>query len=397
MRKLLGFIRDRWFIVLFFGTMLLPVYGNLIDRNITLNGVTESAGNPEVTVEGLMDGSSQTMLNNAWENEFPGRKGLIKLRSQMLYSVFKESPNANVVIGKNGYLYEPIYILNSLMANGPYGDGSYYRELGEKLGRLRDLLAANGKELYVFITPSKARICRAEIPGRYEVLDSVEELGFTDYSRLIEALDENGILYYDSISFLEENMNSGLLAAPVFYATGTHWSQSWGDTCASGLLDMMRKNSRYDLSTVKVTESVSPQAVFPATDLYDTLNLITKAEDDWYNAELTMDREGADKPTFLARGGSFMGQSVSNLIWAGVFGNDVYFENYYYFRNRFTENVYISGFQAYDEVDVDSFVGQSDIVLLEVNENNVWGMSFGFIDYLLEHPEYADEVYPENT
>lgn len=395
MRTLLEFIRKRWFIVLLFGTMFLPLYGNLIDRKITLNGVTQSADVTKITKEGLMDGISQAELNSAWENGFPGRKGLIKLRSQMLYSIFKVSPNANIVIGRDNCLYEPSYIINSLMANGPYGDGSYYKELGQKLALLRELLAGNGKEFYVFITPSKARLCRDKIPARYEILDSVEEVGFTDYSKLVEALDENGILYFDSVAYLENNRNAGGLSAPVFFATGTHWSQSWGDTCAKGLLEMMAENSCYDLSTVTVTETECAEPVFPATDLYDTLNLITKADDTWYNAELLIDQEGADKPKLFARGGSFMGQSVSNLIWAGVFGDDVYFENYYYFRNRFSENVYISSFTAYDEADIDSFVGQADIVLMEVNESNVWGMGFGFIDYLLEHPEFADKQYPE--
>jgi hypothetical protein len=54
----------------------------------------------------------------------------------------------------------------------------------------------------------------------------------------------------------------------------------------------------------------------------------------------------------------------------------------------------LSSFTAYDEAkELPQLVAQSDIFVLEVNEEKVTNMSFGFIDLLLEHPEWL--VYPE--
>lgn len=40
----------------------------------------------------------------------------------------------------------------------------FFDELGSKLNSLQKILSDNGKELYVLITPSKARFCEDKIP-----------------------------------------------------------------------------------------------------------------------------------------------------------------------------------------------------------------------------------------
>lgn len=53
----------------------------------------------------------------------------------------------------------------------------------------------------------------------------------------------------------------------------------------------------------------------------------------------------------------------------------------------------MSGFTAYDELNLDVLMGQSDILVLEVNESHISNMSFEFISYLLEHPDYLDRSF----
>lgn len=117
--KKTGFLSKYWFLVIFAVTLLVPLYGTFLDEKVVLSGVTSSVEKEEANLETIGDGRYQTYLNIRWENEFPGRKALLKLRNQVFYSLFKVSPNENVVIGKDGYLFEPSYIYNELMANGP--------------------------------------------------------------------------------------------------------------------------------------------------------------------------------------------------------------------------------------------------------------------------------------
>jgi len=391
MEKLLIWIKKYWFIGIIVLTMMYPLFGIFLEDAVTLSGVTKETQQPEMTKSGVWDGSFQTWLNSWWEENFPGRGALIKLRNQMLYSL-GESPNANVIIGRDKYLYEPGYITAELMTDGPY-ERQYYDDIGERLEKLRDLLEEGGKELYVFITPSKADFFRDRIPARYMLLDSKGDYDFCQYSMLIENLEKRGIHYFDSVAYIREHMDKGEISAPLFYATGIHWSHPWGETCAKGLLEVMRSFSKYDLGEVSVTESESPEPVFPATDLYDSLNLIKKPSDTWYRSDMVLSKEGSDHPNIFIRGGSFMGQSTTSLIWTGLFAHDVHYENYFYMTDCYSDQVMLSGFTAYDEAPLDRLVGQSDIIVLEVNESAISSMSFGFIEYALEHPGILDSEY----
>lgn len=383
--------RKYWFIIIFAVTLAIPLYGNLADSRITLSGVTTELESIEANLSTVGDGSYQTYLNEKWEESFPGKKMLLKIRNQMLYSLFQESPNSNVVIGKDGYLYEPAYIYFETQAYAPSSE-EYFENLGCNLRELNKKLEKNGKELYVFITPSKAHFYKDYIPSRYMFLDDEDAYSYTNYTKLLEELEKNNINYYDSVAFIEENLNSGILEAPLFYASGIHWSQPWGETCAADFLAYMNEHSKYDLGEVSVTESTCDKPVSPATDLYSSLNLVLPAKEQWYSAEMSVDIEGEDKPNIFLRGGSFMGQSLNSLIRCGLFGKDVHFENNYYFTDQYSSSYTLSGFKAYDEIDLDTLVGQSDILVLEVNEGAIYTMSWGFIEYLLEHSECLEET-----
>lgn len=70
-RKALG---KYWFIAIFYVTLLVPVYGGLLDANFTLSGVTAAPDTVNASFETLGDGSYQTFLNDTWESGFPGKK-----------------------------------------------------------------------------------------------------------------------------------------------------------------------------------------------------------------------------------------------------------------------------------------------------------------------------------
>ena len=63
-----------------------------------------------------------------------------------------------------------------------------------------------------------------------------------------------------------------------------------------------------------------------------------------------------------------------------------YFDSYFYMENTLlVDDGEISHFSEYEELDLAAEVEQTDIVLLEVNEEAVDRMSFGFIDYMLDN------------
>ena len=89
-----------------------------------------------------------------------------------------------------------------------------------------------------------------------------------------------------------------------------------------------------------------------------------------------------------------MGQSLSGLISAGVFEKNIHFENNFYFTNQYSETSTLPSYTAYDEMEIlREYISESNILILEVNEDNIGGLAFELVDYLLENPDYLK--YPE--
>lgn len=368
---------------------MYALWGSLLDKDAILSGVVQESEPVERTKESIMDGSYQAWLNNYWDLHFPGRSVLIRLRNQMVYSLLHESPNENVVIGKNGYLYEPRYIAFETQIYPPES-ADYFEELASDLQKLSYELEKYGKELYIFISPSKADFCKDTIPVQYDLV-SPENRMKSNYEMLTEALTEKQIYYYDSISYIKNNV--GRYESPVFYKAGTHWSHVWGESAAADFLEYMKQYSKWNLSTIEITESKSKEPIYPDTDLYDSLNLLINPHENWYASESHVLREGQDKPNVFYRGCSFMGQSLNMLISNNVFGENVHLENNYYFTDNYSNSVNLTNSESYDEMDMDRLMGQTDILILEVNDAGISTMGSGIIKYLLDHPSFLDRNY----
>lgn len=376
------------FVLCFFVMLLYPLYGGFIDENLTLSGVTSTTTRQPFSVEAAMDGSYQSSLNSWMESNFAGRKALIKIRSQLLFSLGKESPNNNVVIGKDNYLFESGYILTELGISR-VTDPNYFEDLMNKLTQLDRILQENGKELYLFITPSKAYFCKDKIPGVY-LEDSDDNLEANDYTEFLRYLKETDLHYFDSRSYIE-SLQGEEIEAPVYYPTGIHWSSSYGYRAAKAFSEYISETGKWTLSKIEIEETPCESPVWPDADLYQSLNLIAEPKGvQYFTNNITVVEDG-QHPNVFVRGGSFLGQSINGLIQAGMFGKDVHFENNYYFLNRYTETDTLESFTAYDDFrEMPELLAQSDIIILEVNEAAISRMSFGFLDYLLEHPEWLN-------
>ena len=81
---------------------------------------------------------------------------MIKVRNQLIFTLYSKSPNENIVIGKNNNLFEKEYVLKYEKVYPP-ADKEYVVDLCDKIAVIQDKLEAKGKELYLFITPTKVR------------------------------------------------------------------------------------------------------------------------------------------------------------------------------------------------------------------------------------------------
>lgn len=364
---------------------LFPLYGWLVGDWRALDGVSAAAGQPEPTWNTVMTGEYQERLNDWWQENIPGRQLLIRIRNQFVYTATGTSPNGNVLLGRNGYLYEKGYLdtycqQREMMTDAQIG------ELVGKLLRLRKLLQDNGKELYVFITPSKALYTQEQFPWYYRIHLKDRDESQDEYRRFVACAENSGLNYYDAIDFIDRN--EGALEAPVFYPTGIHWDHWWAGAASIDFVKFIGQTSGWNLTELQISGQVTTEEVQPNADLYRSMNLLEWLRMENYAPEWTVRTEGTDTPTVFCRGGSFLAESLKPLLQQGVFSpKSVYFENTYFATENFTQTFTVND---YDDIALSKYLGRSDIVILEVNHASFPNMSFGLMDYLLEHPQLVE-------
>lgn len=366
--------------------VVYPILGKIkLDEKFQLSGVTAEAARPKMQIKGLMNGSYWEDTENYLHNQLSGKNLLVRIHNQILYSAFNVSSNANVVIGKDKQLYEPEYIQYALNMYGQPSEEEIDILIG-KLEALGQILMEEEKELYIFITPAKTRYYKDKIPAIYQKFDNSSNANLA-YDTFIAKIRESSCNYFDSISFI--NTNKDNYDFPLYYSTGIHWSRALGNTVAVGFNNYLCKESRYDLGHIEVSLQKSSECKAPDADLYNILNLLLPSRFsgiEYYDVNYET-FSGTDQPSVFYRGGSFMGQSINALILCRIFGENIHFENNYYFTDYYTNIQTLSSFDAYDEFDVCSYLKNSDILILEVNEEKIPTMSWGFIDYILENYE----------
>lgn len=371
----------------FAAVLFLPVLFRGINSRFGLTGVSVAAELPALSKRGLLDGTVQENLGTYYAENLPGRGLMIKLRNQMIYSLYHKSPNKNIVIGKNGTLFEKEYVLKYEKVYPP-ATPEYTKDLCDKLTILRDKLEAHGKELYIFITPTKVRYYEEDIPDIYHVATTfAHKTG--NYEIFKQTLEDYDLKVFDSIPFVDEYAKTAKL--PLFYKTGTHWSWVTGMEVACGLNQFLDENSRFDFPAATVEYEPIDAPVHPDADIFNTLNIFTKPYDSYYSAELVTKELPLPepRPNLFCRGGSFMGQTIRYLIDYDRFQSDTYIQNTMVQRNHFTTT---DTFSDYSEIDLAKELSLADMVILEVNEAHIPDMSFGLIDYLAEHQDLLDAL-----
>lgn len=366
------------FIICIYALLMLGMTGQIVIRDSNLNGETLKKEKTEVSFQNIWSGKWQSDYQSYLTGSLKIREWLIPIRNQIMYSVLKTSPNSNIVIGKNHNLYEEEYICFETQIYSPMTEDEI-NILVEKLTVLDKSLKDKEKNLFIFITPSKAEIYTEDIPDKYLKIAPSQKNPST-YNLFMEALNQTDIAYYDSTQDVRELKQTAEFH--VFPKTGTHWSKVTAAICAQNLSDSMEEQLDIDLPECKIQYQKCEEPLHPDSDIYNLLNLLEKPDEIFYEPIIEITDTDKEDYTILARGGSFMGSSLHSLIQRD------YFSRSYYMENTFAicpEGVYSGNFDTYDLLPVQEMIEDSDIVFLEVNEEAIPRMSFGFIDYILEN------------
>ena len=373
-------IRTYFLILGFTAILFLPILLKTKD-NVQLSGVSEAVILPSFNLKGIWDGSFQETVETYYSENLPGRELMIKLRNQTIFSLFGKSPNKHIIIGKDHVLFELEYVLKYEKFY-PSITEEFAQDLCSKLAAIQEQLKARGKEMYIFITPTKVRYYESYLPDRYLPSNHFSD-SLGNYEVFSEALKQYHLPVYDSIPYI--NNLAQTADFPLFYKTGTHWSWILSTEVTKDFLRFLNENSQYTFPDLKMDYFPIPEPLPPDADIFHSLNLLIPPYDTYYGIRITPEFQAEERPNLFCRGGSFMGQTIGSLINNGYFNKDTYIENTEVSHNQFSESTI---FSDYSELALKQEFDQADIIIFEVNESHIPVMSFSLIDYLTEHPEF---------
>ena len=157
----------KFFFVAILVLLLLPMgnYQLKFIKELRLNGSETQVAPPIRSFKSYFTGQYQDSFANYFSANLPLRSYAIKTHNQILYSAFKYTNASQVVIGKEGYLYETPY-LNAFTGSNFIGDSAInIRTI--KLQKLQFALAKINKKLLIVFAPGKASFFPATIPNDY--------------------------------------------------------------------------------------------------------------------------------------------------------------------------------------------------------------------------------------
>ena len=181
-----------------------------------LDGWFTSAPPDTFSVKRWWSGAYQAGTNDYTNDHMGFRNELIRVNNQLEFSLFDKTHSLSIVIGKERYLYQGVYI-NSYYGNDFVGYDPI-REKLRKLKALQDTFAAMGKTIVVVHAPCKAYYYPEYIPDRL-IQPKRTATNFEVYKRVCDSMGINQLDFNSWYVSLKNKGNELLYPKQAF-----HWS-----------------------------------------------------------------------------------------------------------------------------------------------------------------------------
>ncbi len=362
--------------------MILTTIYNMTNKKIDLElkGNFTKVEKPNFEISDFISRDFQADFEGWWNENFVSRGYIITAYNQIRYSFFDLG---NRIIGKEKSLFEEAYINDLLSIKENYDYSLEYNQIAmktymEQLENISRKLKEVGKEFLVYTTLSKAAEETKDVPYKYvwKYKDD-NKIRAIDYFRSI--VDSYDFCYIDSSEIFLNSENK----YPVFYKTGIHWSRPIEQEVSLSILnELYLKGVQvgcFDL--ISLQESKIPY--WRDADLYDVLNIYKGTMDEtYYEYETTIVRTGT--ANILIQGGSFALGFKKDFIenQAGTDIVDIFY-NQYVEKSDGTKIPITS----WNSLDLENYIEQADVIIIEINEHVLSNYSDGFVEYLSSYLE----------
>ena len=379
-------MKKNLYIVLFVGTIAILVFLSIqtftkIVPVPSLKGVAVEAEKPKLTFKNYVDGTFQDGLENYCREHSGFREWLIRFYNQYLWSCFKETNNATVVRGKSNWLFEEVYVRDHYesMMYKYTDDTAAMRKIFEtevlRLWKVQGLLKEYDINIFVNINPGKDVICPKYLP---ENKSYTHPEGLRAYDYYTKRFDELGINYIDNVTIFKAIKDS--VDYPLFYNTGTHWSNIASVHVFDSILRYMEILGNQKLHHLEIGEKYQAKSREPDNDLEELLNLLfpIKSSPYWYADVTVKEDKTANKPYLLTIGDSYFWNFSYSIPLQDIFCNHPYwYYNYIvYFDSANTSTL---------DLDLEQELMRTDYIMLNYGTASLYEFASRFLPRALLH------------
>ena len=347
--------------------------------DITLKGYAETYDRPIFSMESYKSGEFQTEFVNWWGHNFKPRNIVVKIWNQYRFTLFKANEIGDVV-GKDDDLISIGYIDEYICQKDNYNfknvaNQEQMDQFIDDLEYISQQLKNRNKVFLVYSTPNKVDYDFDNLPFRYKVLVNKQGLRAIDYFR--EKIVDTSVDYLDTneiLQFVQEKSSF-----PVFYSTGHHISRAAEQMMSQEIIAKVKRKRQdsYGLEILDLQNSAIPY--WRDTDLWDMLNVYQKPQETYYKYN-TRRSENGEKLNWLVQGGSFAQGLTTDLVENQI-GNE---KNIFYNQYTVDEDGTMTPFSDWQELDLDSLIDNSDVIVVEVMEQTLNTYNNGYVSYLRE-------------
>lgn len=365
--------------IVFLLLLLLPLVQHLLpfaDEG-GLHGQVIEAPKPKFTTFNFNQLVYQDSLEKYISQRFGFRKTVLRLRNQVYYSVYNQSPDAKLFLGTNKFVYENLYV-DEYFGNTWAGE-DYARRMTADMKRLQDSLAHHHKMLFVVIVPSKAFYASENLSASR---DMTPDNPNRNYEAFLRQAKKQGLQFVDfNAWFLQQK---GKTEHPLYQPGGSHWTIFGASLAFDSIYRQMRHHfgvyEQKDFPELKIKRFYAYEegngADYDAVTLFNLL--FPPHKEPAFYPEFEVNKKGKYIPRVLGLTDSYYGTMLLTRMPDSCFASpDYWFMN----KKLMPETKYDTMTRGSDFMAGE--LRDHDIVLLLFTPHNILGAGWGFTENAL--------------
>ena len=371
---------------LLFAMLFLPELQNLypVYSFKPLTGEFIPAEKQKFTVSGWFEGDFQKAYDKYFEEQIGFRIPLIRLYNQVDFSLFRVAHGGDIVVGKDGYLFQTQY-LTAHAGKDFIGE----KEIDARLERIKYVIKAlREKGIYVVIAfaPTKADFFAEYVPRYYSRSDTTP----TNYDIYRKKLIDDELPFIDFNAYFLKLKNTS--PYPLFPKQGIHWSQYGMYLSVDSLLAYFREKINLDLNNLYCDNiSLSYELKSTDYDLGDLCNVIFDMPHyEMPYPSLRFEKNPAKRrPNLLTIGDSFYWNIYNSEVPKYIFNG----ANFWYYNH----DVYADSLPQKEVVNLSTFMNEIDrqqVILVLQTESNLNNLGLGFFETVYDALQSKELISP---